>query len=76
MTEVPICRVADVIGSRNVSVCKIDVEGAEPAVLRRLEDHLDSISDLFVGCNPAGLIAAGSSADLVRELERMPFPSK
>jgi FkbM family methyltransferase len=74
MIEVPIQRITDVIGTVGVSVCKIDVEGAELAVLRGMEDHLDSISDLFVECNPAGLMAAGDSPDaLVEKLERNAF---
>jgi methyltransferase, FkbM family len=74
MVEVPTHRITDVIGALDVSVCKVDVEGAELAVLRGMADHLDSISDLFVECNPAGLQAAGDSPDaLVEKLEQHAF---
>lgn len=69
--EVPACRVADVVEVSDVSVCKIDVEGAEAAVLRGIGSDLESISDLFVECNPAGLAIAGESpATLADQLEQ------
>jgi len=51
---------------RPVSVVKVDVEGAEPAVLAGMQRTLEAAGadlTLFVECNPGALEAAGSSAD-------------
>jgi FkbM family methyltransferase len=50
---------------RPVSVVKVDVEGAEPAVLAGMRGTLEAAGadlTLFVECNPGALEAAGSSA--------------
>lgn len=74
MIEVPMYQVSDVVEVDAVSVCKIDVEGAEVAVIHGMGDGLDSICDIFAECNPAGLMAAGESPEaLIRELERGGF---
>jgi hypothetical protein len=49
-------------------VVKIDVEGAEFAVLRGMERLLGehAVRELFVELHPAGLQASGASADELR----------
>jgi FkbM family methyltransferase len=55
---VPVFAVDDIVGDRRVSVCKIDVEGAELLVLDGMSRHLRDVECLLVECNPSALAVA------------------
>ena len=63
--SVPACRIDDRVGDRSVAVVKIDVQGAEPGVIRGMRETIRRNPGLQImcECSPSDLALGGVSVD-------------